>query len=312
LITATLTLTPQVLPEDLAIAYGAQVLPRIAEAEELARSSSNDRARSVVPDLAARVIRFERVTFRYPNAGTDTLRDLELELRAGERTALVGLNGAGKTTIVKLLCGLYQPTAGRILVDGVELATIDLHQWRSRLAVLFQDFVRYEMSARDNVSVGREATDGLLDRLADRVGADRVVARLDAGWSTPLSPHLAGGADLSGGEWQRIAFSRALFAVEQGARVLVLDEPTANLDVRAEAELYERLIELTASSSTGAQLVTVLVSHRLSTVRHADRIVVIDGGAVVEDGTHDELMAARARYAAMFTAQASRFAESDA
>ena len=230
-------------------------------------------------------------------------------MRAGERTALVGVNGAGKTTIVKLLCGLYHPTSGRIMVDGRELSTVDPLLWHGQLAVLFQDFVRYELSARDNVSVGHDAPDDQLGRVAGRVGAKRIVESLPAGWDTPLSPHLDGGVDLSGGEWQRLAFSRALLAVERGARVLVLDEPTANLDVRAEAALYEQLIDLTESPDPDSALVTVLVSHRLSTIRRADRIVVVGDGSVLEDGSHDELMAQRGRYAAMFTAQASRFAE---
>jgi ATP-binding cassette subfamily B protein len=309
LVTATLALTPQVVPEDIALAYGAAVLPRIKECERLAERLGDDRVGDAPAPRAPATIRFEAVTFRYPHASEDTLHHLDLELRAGERTALVGVNGAGKTTIVKLLCGLYEPTAGRITIDGEDLEAISADQWRERLAVLFQDFVRYELTARENVAVGRAASDDDLSRVAARVGADRVVFRLSAGWDTPLSPHFSGGTDLSGGEWQRLAFSRALFAVDRGARVLVLDEPTANLDVRAEAELYEQLIDLTESPDEGGALITVLVSHRLSTIRRADRIVVIDNGAVSEDGTHDELMMLGSRYAAMFRAQASRFAE---
>ena len=309
LITATLTLTPQVLPEDIAVSYGATVIPRIAEAEQLSQMTTTATAPSTAMARPLRSIRFEDVTFRYPHSSTDILRGLDLELRAGERTALVGVNGAGKTTIVKLLCGLYHPTSGRIVVDGHELSTVDPLRWHGQLAVLFQDFVRYELSARDNVSVGRDTADDQLWRVAGRVGADRIVESLPAGWDTPLSPHLAGGVDLSGGEWQRLAFSRALLAVERGARVLVLDEPTANLDVRAEAALYEQLIDLTESPDPDSALVTLLVSHRLSTIRRADRIVVIGDGSVLEDGTHDELMAQGGRYAGMFTAQASRFAE---
>jgi ATP-binding cassette, subfamily B, bacterial len=183
--------------------------------------------------------------------------------------------------------------------------------------VLFQDFVRYELSALDNVRCGalHHPADGdvvgVAARAAARVGAERIVARFDDGWDTPLSARFAGGVDLSGGEWQRIAFARALYAVDGGARVLVLDEPTANLDVRAEAELYEQFLDLTARSATGHPLTTVLVSHRLSTVRRADRIVVLAHGVVTEDGPHDALIARGGLYARMFAAQAARFADDD-
>jgi ATP-binding cassette subfamily B protein len=176
--------------------------------------------------------------------------------------------------------------------------------WRRRLAVIFQDFVRYELPAADNVAFGGVSLLGDQDRLeaaATRAGALDVVRRLPAGWDTPLNRQYTGGADLSGGEWQRVALARALFAVEAGAGILVLDEPTANLDVRAEASLFEDFLDLTRG------LTTILISHRFSTVRHADRIVVLDGGRVVEDGSHDELLAAGGQYAGMFQLQAARF-----
>jgi ATP-binding cassette subfamily B protein len=251
-------------------------------------------------------IRFEGVTFRYPGSGADTLSGLDLELPAGRSLAIVGVNGAGKTTLVKLLCRLYEPHAGRITADGVPIAALEPPEWRRRLAAIFQDFVQYHMPARDNVGFGALAHAGdqsRLERAAELVGALDLVQRLPQGWDTILARHYKGGTDLSGGEWQRIALARALFAVNGGADVLILDEPTANLDVRAEAALYDRFLDITAG------LTTILISHRFSTVRRAHRIAVLEGGRVVEQGSHEELLARRGRYAQMFTLQASRFTE---
>jgi ATP-binding cassette, subfamily B, bacterial len=225
-----------------------------------------------------------------------------LEPPAGRSLAVVGANGAGKTTLVKLLCGLYEPTAGRIEVDGQDLAEIDPMAWQERLAAIFQDFSRYALTARENVTLGAPLDDAALQRAATRAGALPVIDRLPNGWETVLSRQFTGGDDLSGGQWQRVALVRALYAVERGARVLVLDEPAANLDVRAEAELYDRFLDLTAG------LTTIVISHRFSTVRRADRIVVLDGGRIAESGSHDELLALGGRYAHMFRLQADRFA----
>ncbi len=247
---------------------------------------------------------FEGVRFAYPGSDREVYAGLDLTIAAGSSLAIVGGNGAGKTTLVKLLARLHEPQAGRILVDGTPLDDIDSESWRRRLAVIFQDFVRYELPAADNVGFGgmdRMADRGALDHAASRAGALDVVRRLPSGWATPLSRQYTGGADLSGGEWQRIALARALFAVDSGARVLVLDEPTANLDVRAEAALFEDFLDLTRG------LTTILISHRFSTVRHADRICVLDGGRVVEDGSHEELLAAGGRYAELFLLQAGTF-----
>ena len=249
-------------------------------------------------------IRFEGVRFTYPSSGHEVFSGLDLTITAGTSLAIVGGNGAGKTTLIKLLARLHEPQAGTIRIDGTPLDDFDPAAWRRRLAVIFQDFVRYELPAADNVGFGGVDLPGdqaSLQAAADRAGALEIVQRLPAGWGTPLNRQYTGGADLSGGEWQRIALARALFAVEAGAGILVLDEPTANLDVRAEAALFEDFLDLTQG------LTTILISHRFSTVRHADRICVLEGGRVVEDGSHDELIAANGRYAGMFQLQAARF-----
>ena len=298
---------------DLAIAYGAAAVPAVIKLEEMVERPEFATAGSAkASGLPASEIRFEGVRFCYPTREQPVFEGLDLVIPAGQRLAVVGLNGAGKTTLVKLLCRLHDPDEGRIAVDGVDLRDLEPHQWRSRVAVLFQDYLRYSLTAGENVRLGASAIntdEAALDVLAERVGATDVIARLEAGWETPLSASFKGGTDLSGGEWQRIALARALLAVDAGARVLVLDEPTANLDVRAEADIYERFLELTASGPDQEPLTSIVISHRFSTVRRADRIVVLENGTVAEDGTHDSLLAAGGRYASLFNAQASRFAE---
>ena len=255
-----------------------------------------------------RLLAFEDVAFRYRGRPTDALADLDLAIPAGRSLAIVGANGAGKTTLVKLLCRLYEPTRGRLTVDGVGLDEIDVRGWRGQVAAIFQDFAQYHLSARDNVTLGAPTIAGDQEKAraaAERAGALELIEALPRGWDTVLSRQYTGGVDLSGGQWQRIALARALFAVEAGARLLILDEPTASLDVRAEAALYDRFLEITAG------LTTLLISHRFSTVRRADQIVVLAGGKVAERGTHDELVAVGGRYAEMFALQASRFSEGD-
>ncbi|GAB3411755.1 ABC transporter ATP-binding protein [Flindersiella endophytica] len=237
------------------------------------------------------------VRFGYRGSPTPVLHGLDLHIRPGESVAVVGVNGAGKTTLMKLICGLYDPDQGTVAVDT------------ARVGVIFQDFVRYELPLRDNVGFGslhlRTDEQELTAALRDAGAAD-LLADLPHGWQTVLAPHYARGADLSGGQWQKVALARALLAVRGGAGLLILDEPTASLDIRAEAELFDRFLELTAD------VTTILVSHRLSSVRHAGRIVVLDGGRIVEDGSHDELLAAGGPYATMFRLQADRFAEAEA
>jgi ABC-type multidrug transport system fused ATPase/permease subunit len=247
--------------------------------------------------LPAHEIRFRDVGFGYPRSGRRVFEGLDLTIPAGRSLAIVGQNGAGKTTLAKLLCRLYDPDTGAIEVDGVDLRDVDVTDWRSRVTAVFQDFVRFELTLRENVAPHGAPDDDVRAALAD-AGADGL-ADLD----TPLSKQYDGGVDLSGGQWQRVALARALCAVRQGAGLVLLDEPTAQLDVRGEAAIFERVLAATRG------VTTVLVSHRFSTVRRVDLICVVEKGRVVELGSHDELMAAGGRYRTMFDLQAERFAD---
>jgi ABC-type multidrug transport system fused ATPase/permease subunit len=260
---------------------------------------SGDRSANAMP---AREIRLRDVTFAYPEAastsagaGAHVLEHFDLTIPAGSSLAIVGQNGAGKTTIAKLLCRLYDPQSGAIEIDGVDIRAFDLASWRSRVTAVFQDFLRLELPLRDNVAPAG-APDDVVRAALDAAGATNLAA-LD----TVLARGYEGGTDLSGGQWQRIALARALAAVTLGAGVVLLDEPTAQLDVRGEAEIFERLLAATRHCTT------ILISHRFSTVRHADRICVLEHGRVIELGTHDELMALGGRYRTMFDLQAQRF-----
>jgi ATP-binding cassette, subfamily B, bacterial len=248
--------------------------------------------------LPKRDIRFRGVTFAYPG-GRPVLDGLDLTIPAGSSLAIVGQNGAGKTTLAKLLCRFYDPQSGAIEVDGVSLRELDVAEWRSRLAAVFQDFVRFELPLQDNVAPAGAPDEVVLNAL------EAAGAKGFAPLGTILSRAYEGGTDLSGGQWQRVALARALTAVTLGAGVVLLDEPTAQLDVRGEAEIFERLLAATRHCTT------ILISHRFSTVRHVDRICVLEHGRVVELGTHDELMARHGRYRTMFDLQAQRFAAED-
>ena len=254
-------------------------------------------------------IRFEDVTFGYGDGARPVLRNLDLTISAGRSLAIVGLNGAGKTTLVKLLARLYEPQSGRITVDGIDVREFPAAAWRRRLGAIFQDFVHYELPVRENVGFGAPALlgdDARIRSALTQAGALDLVERLPHGLDTVLSREYQDGAELSGGQWQRVAIARAIAAVDAGAGVLVLDEPTANLDVRAEAAFFEHFLDLTQG------LTTILISHRFSSVRRAGRIVVLEEGAVIEDGTHEELLADGGRYAELFRLQAERFASDGA
>ncbi len=264
---------------------------------------------TVQPSAGPKQIVFRDVSFAYGDQDGDAatqrrvLDGFDLTIPAGSSIAIVGHNGAGKTTLAKLLCRLYDVDSGSIEIDGVPLETLDLDAWRTQVTAVFQDFIRFELSLRDNVSPpGRrgQAPDTVIRHaLADAGGSELANGDLD----TVLSKGYPKGTDLSGGQWQRVALARALAAVRMGAGVVLLDEPTAQLDVRGESEIFERVLAATRECTT------ILISHRFSTVRLADRICVIDDGKVVELGTHDELIALGGRYRTMFDLQASRFTD---
>ncbi len=264
-----------------------------------------ERGRGPADGMPSQNIAFRDVTFAYPAApGRPVLKNFSLEIPAGSSLAIVGQNGAGKTTLAKLLCRLYDPQSGAIEADGTDLRDLDLESWRQRVTAVFQDFTRFELTLRENV-VPRQTADGRDPGALDdaiRVALDEAGATDLAGLDTPLAKGYAGGTDLSGGQWQRVALARALASVRLGAGLVLLDEPTAQLDVRGEMEIFERILAATR------QCTTILISHRFSTVRHAGRIAVVEDGQVAELGSHDELMRLRGRYWRMFSLQAQRFA----
>jgi ATP-binding cassette subfamily B protein len=295
---------------DLLIGWGASRIPDVVRVESSVAALDNRRAGTIMAErLPRQEIRFERVSFSYPGRAAPVYDELDLPIAAGQSLAIVGLNGAGKTTLAKLLTGLETPQRGRISIDGINLANIDPASWRRNIAAIFQDFVHYELPAQDNIGFGaiEQLHDpdaaGRVIAAAGRAGAGQILAELPHGPHTPLSAAFAGGVDLSGGQWQRIALARAVRALQAGAQVLILDEPTAQLDVRAEADVYDRFLELTRG------LTTIVISHRFSTVRRADRIVVLDGGRISEDGSHQQLVAAGGTYARLFSKQAMRYSE---
>jgi ATP-binding cassette, subfamily B, bacterial len=253
------------------------------------------------PKPIAQGFEFQDVGFRYEAAERWAVRHLSFTLRAGEVLALVGENGAGKTTLVKLLARLYDPDEGRILLDGHDLREYDLFELRANVGVIFQDFVRFHMTAAENIAVGRIEAKEDRERIAqaaERSLADDVIRNLPGGYDQVIGKRFRTGVDLSGGEWQKIAIARAYM---RDAQVLILDEPTAALDARAEYEVFQRFKELSRGKTA------VLISHRFSSVRMADRIVVLGDGAVEAVGTHEELLQRGGRYAELFELQAAGY-----
>jgi ATP-binding cassette subfamily B protein len=255
--------------------------------------------------LAPRPIRkgfeFRNVSFAYPGTDRTVLKDFNFSIEPGERIALIGENGQGKTTVVKLITRLYDPTEGEILLDGVDLRDYAIDDLHREMGVIFQDFMRYEMTVRENISIGHVEvphTNEEIENAAHKSLAAEVVKKLAGGYDQMLGRRFVSGVDLSGGEWQRIALARAYL---RDAQLLVLDEPTAALDAKSELEVFERFAELTTGK------MALLISHRFSTVRMADRIVVLAAGQLVEEGTHQQLMALGARYAEMFEMQAASY-----
>jgi ATP-binding cassette, subfamily B, bacterial len=253
------------------------------------------------PRPIVRGFEFRNVSFKYPGSERLVLRDLNLHLHPKERVALIGENGEGKTTLVKLLTRLYDPYEGQILLDGVDLREYDLEDLYREIGVIFQDYMRYEMSARENIAVGRiEEVDNLtlVKRSAEKSLADDVVSKFPSGYEQMLGRRFEGGVDLSGGEWQKVALARAYL---RDAQVLILDEPTSALDARSEYEVFQRFAELTAGK------MALFISHRFSTVRMADRIIVLENGRIAEDGDHEALTQLGGRYAEMFELQAASY-----
>jgi len=255
----------------------------------------------IAPAPIRQGIEFRHVSFSYPGSDVEVLRDINLHIQPGERIALVGLNGAGKTTLIKLLTRLYDPTEGQILLDGVDLRKYDLKSLHQRFGVIFQDFVRYQFTVRENIGFGQvDALDdlGRIQDAADRGGASPIIEKMPQGYDTMLGRRWEKGQELSGGQWQKIALARAFM---REAEVLVLDEPTSALDAEAEYEVFRRFGELMEGR------IAVLISHRFSTVRMADRIVVLSAGKIIELGSHAALMALDGAYARLFNLQAEGY-----
>lgn len=263
--------------------------------------NNGTRAFQPLPVQVTEGIRFENVSFRYPGGEADVLHDLSFNLRAGEKLALVGKNGSGKTTLIKLLLGLYQPTAGRITLDGIDIHEFDPMAYRTLFSAIFQDFVRYNFTARENIGVGEVVHVEDQPQVADAAHksmADAVIEGLPAQYNQQLGNRFAGGTELSGGQWQKVALGRAYMA---DAEIIILDEPTAALDAQSEYDTFLRFVELTEGK------MAVIISHRFSTVRMADRIAVLDAGQIIEIGTHDELLARGGVYAELFHLQAQGY-----
>lgn len=291
--------------DDVPVEYGTSTLPAIRALERLAASTVEAEvgrrppARDKPP-----AIQLHDVTFSYPG-GARVVDGVTLEVASGGSAALVGMNGAGKTTLIRLVCGLYPPDRGAVLVNGTDLRQLDLAAWHALIAPMFQEFLRVPATIGENVAVGAVEHLGdrpAIERVLAEAGAHRFAERLPDGIDSLLATRYADGTDLSGGQWQRLGIARALFALDQGARVLLLDEPTSNLDTSSEEHVVSRLLD-----GTRGQVTTMLVTHRLALARRTDRIYVVEHGRVIEEGTHAELLRAGGRYADAFLMQASLY-----
>ncbi|MEV2264976.1 ABC transporter ATP-binding protein [Nonomuraea africana] len=294
--------------ESFMVDYGLQALNALERIERRAPAAAEPSPPE--PDGAPVRIEVDGLCFRYPGAPRPVIDGLTLTVEPREVLAVVGRNGIGKTTLIKLIAGLYEPNGGEIRVDGAPLSPATATTWQRRVAVVFQNFNRYPLSAADNIALGapeaRADQEGIR-RAAERAGLAGLIESLPQSYDTLLTRELRGGTDLSGGQWQKLAIARALFAVDHGRRLLVFDEPTAHLDVAAEASFHERVVAQVARRAS-----VVLISHRLSTVRAADQIVLLDESGIAEQGTHTELMAHEGQYARMFALQVARFTEARA
>lgn len=289
--------------DDLRMGFGSKAAAESFAFPEVASPAEPDRTPWPEPIAS---ISSQDLRFRYHGATDEVLHGIDLTIPAGQSLAIVGLNGAGKTTLARLLAGLDAPSGGSVRVGATPVEEANLRSWQRQVVAVFQDFGRYELTVRDNIAFGSLAhvdDEEGLRAVARQAGLLKFVEGLPNGWDTVMSSAFTGGVDASGGEWQRIAIARALFGLRHGAQLLIMDEPAASLDARAEAQLYDTFHELTAGATT------VAISHRFATVRKAERVVVLDQGRIIEDGTHEELLAADGRYAELFRLQAKRFEE---
>jgi ATP-binding cassette subfamily B protein len=269
-------------------------------------SMSVPREPTPVPQPLRGEIRFENVTFAYPGAENPALTDVSFTVQAGETLAVVGRNGAGKTTLFKLICRLYDPIEGRILIDGIDIRDFEPTQLRRQIGAMFQDYVDYQATASENIGLGNvpEITDReAIVSASQQAGSDEMIAHLPEGYDTALGKWFDAGVNLSGGEWQKVALARAF--MREDAKILLLDEPTSALDAQAEYDLFERLRSLVHGRTA------VYISHRFSTVRRADRIIFLEHGRLAEEGTHEELMRLGGRYARLFRMQAAAYTGED-